>query len=63
MASNTVSAHSFGKAFELRKGRMGRPGHVAYIGKLTVELGDVPAADRADLLIKAPDYDDEGPAE
>ena len=51
------------RRFRARQLTMGRAGHVAYVGKLTVELGDVPAADRAEQLIKAPDYADEGPSE
>jgi len=62
MASNTVSDHRFGEEFELRKGRMGRDGHVAYVGRLTLELGGVPAAGRADLLVRGEDYAGEGPA-
>jgi len=62
MVSNTVSDHRFGEEFELRKGRMGRDGHVAYVGRLTLELGGVPAAGRADLLVRGEDYAEEGPA-
>lgn len=62
MVSNTVSDHRFGEEFELRKGRMGREGHIAYVGRLTLELGGVPAAGRAELLVRGEDYAQEGPA-